>query len=105
MPDTFPMLRSVVLDATDARGLAEFYRQLLGYEYRPGDEPPPRGQPDEAGGDWLVLVDPAGAARLVVDVADGRHPPAAAPRPQRADLGRAGGPAPARPGPRRPDAP
>jgi len=64
MPDTFPMLRSVVLDATDARGLAEFYRQLLGYEYRPGDEPPPRGQPDEAGGDWLVLVDPAGAARL-----------------------------------------
>jgi hypothetical protein len=34
-----PTLRSVVLDTTDARGLAEFYRQLLGYEYRPGDEP------------------------------------------------------------------
>ena len=64
MPDTFPMLRSVVLDTTDARGLAEFYRQLLGYEYRPGDEPPPRGQPDEDGGDWLVLVDPASRARL-----------------------------------------
>src|SRR5436190_2227440 len=28
---TFPALRTVVLDATDARALAEFYRQLLGY--------------------------------------------------------------------------
>jgi hypothetical protein len=54
----------VVLDTTDARGLAEFYRQLLGYEYRPGDEPPPPGEPDAAGADWLVLVDPAGRARL-----------------------------------------
>jgi len=62
--DTFPTLRSVVLDATDARELAEFYRQLLGYEYRPGDELPAPGQPDSAGQDWLVLVDPAGKARL-----------------------------------------
>lgn len=64
MSDTFPTLRSVVLDTTDARGLAEFYRQLMGYEYRPGDDPPPPGEPDPAGGDWLVLVDPAGKARL-----------------------------------------
>jgi hypothetical protein len=64
MPDTFPTLRSVVIDTTDARGLAEFYRQLLGYEYRPGDEPPPRGEPDPAGRDWLVLVEPTGMARL-----------------------------------------
>lgn len=64
MPDTFPTLRSVVLDTTDARGLAEFYRQLLGYEYRPGDEPPPDGQADTAGPDWLVLLDPVGKARL-----------------------------------------
>lgn len=64
MSDTFPTLRSVVLDTTDARGLAEFYRQLLGYEYRPGDETPPPGDPDSAGRDWLVLVDPAGKARL-----------------------------------------
>jgi catechol 2,3-dioxygenase-like lactoylglutathione lyase family enzyme len=62
--DTFPTLRSVVLDTTDARRLAEFYRHLLGYEYRPGDEPPPRGEPDPAGRDWLVLVDPAGKVRL-----------------------------------------
>lgn len=54
-----PRLQSIVLDTTDARGLAEFYRQLLGYEYRPGDEPPAPGLPDPAGGDWLVLVDPS----------------------------------------------
>ena len=30
----FPTLRTVVLDTTDARGLAEFYRELLGYDYR-----------------------------------------------------------------------
>jgi hypothetical protein len=54
----------VVLDTTDARGLAEFYRQLLGYEYRSGDAPPAAGAPDERGQDWLVLLDPAGRARL-----------------------------------------
>jgi hypothetical protein len=68
--DTFPTLRSVVLDTTDARGLAEFYRQLLGYEYRPGDEPPPPGEPDPAGRDRLVLVDPAGRARLAFQQVD-----------------------------------
>jgi Glyoxalase-like domain len=64
MARTFPTLRSVVLDTTDARGLAEFYRQLLGYEYRPGDERPPDGEPDPKGRDWLVLLDPAGKGRL-----------------------------------------
>jgi hypothetical protein len=64
MPETHPTLRSVVLDTTDARGLAEFYRRLLGYEYRPGDERPPPGEPDPNGADWLVLVDPGGRARL-----------------------------------------
>lgn len=59
-----PILLQVVLDTTDARGLAEFYRQLLGYEYRPGDEPPPVGQPDEKGKDWLVLRHPSGAPRI-----------------------------------------
>ncbi|MEY2571304.1 MAG: hypothetical protein QOE63_1654 [Acidimicrobiaceae bacterium] len=64
MPQTFPTLRSVALDATDARGLAEFYRQLLGYDYQQGDAPPRAGEPDPAGEDWLVLLDPAGRARL-----------------------------------------
>jgi Glyoxalase-like domain len=56
----FPKLRQVVLDCTDARLLAEFYRQLLGLRYRPGDEPPLAGEPDPAGQDWLVLQDAAG---------------------------------------------
>jgi catechol 2,3-dioxygenase-like lactoylglutathione lyase family enzyme len=54
---TFPRLRQVVLDCPDARRLAEFYRRLLGLRYRAGDEPPPPGQPDPRGEDWLVLGD------------------------------------------------
>jgi hypothetical protein len=50
-----PVLRQVVLDGTDIRTLAEFYRQLLGLRYRPGDEPPAPGQPDPQGEDWLIL--------------------------------------------------
>ena len=52
MPD-FPVLMHTALDATDVRALAEFYRELLGLRYRPGDEPPL----DEG---WLVLVDEGG---------------------------------------------
>ena len=61
---TYPELRQVVLDCTDARRLAEFYRQLLGLTYRPGDEPPPDGEPDPRGQDWLVLRDRAGRPSL-----------------------------------------
>jgi catechol 2,3-dioxygenase-like lactoylglutathione lyase family enzyme len=46
------------LDATDCRGLAEFYRAFLGLRYRAGDEPPEDGSVDDAG--WLVLVDESG---------------------------------------------
>lgn len=59
-----PTLRQVVLDTTDARTLAEFYRELLELAYRPGDEPPPPGEPDEAGQDWLVLRDAPGRLQL-----------------------------------------
>ncbi len=59
-----PRLRTVVLDSIDARRLAEFYRELLGFSYRAGDEPPAIGEPDPRGEDWLVLVDPTGEARL-----------------------------------------
>jgi hypothetical protein len=62
--NTFPLLRQVVLDTTDARGLAEFYRQLLGYVYHAGDEPPTDGRADEKADDWLVIHDPAGASRI-----------------------------------------
>ncbi|KAA1426505.1 VOC family protein [Nocardioides antri] len=57
MPD-FPLLLHTAIDTTDCRGLAEFYRELLGARYRPGDEPPADGSPDDA--HWLVLLDDAG---------------------------------------------
>ncbi len=60
----YPLWRQVVLDGIDVRKLAEFYRQLLDWQYRPGDEPPAPGEPDPAGQDWLVLKDAAGAVRL-----------------------------------------
>ena len=58
----FPQLLHTALDTTDVRGLAEFYRRLLGLAYRPGDEPPADGGADDA--DWLVLVDRSGARKL-----------------------------------------
>jgi len=62
-------MSSVVLDTTDARALAEFYRQLLGLTYRTGDEPPPPGEPDPDGEDWLVLRGPGGMALAFQQVA------------------------------------
>lgn len=58
----YPQLLHTAVDTTDARALAEFYRQLLGLQYRPGDEPPADGDADEA--DWLVLVDSNGVRKL-----------------------------------------
>lgn len=72
----FPRLQNTVVDALDARAAAEFYRQLLGLVYRPGDEPPTdgadatddadaadRAEPtDDA--DWLVLLTPEGQRLL-----------------------------------------
>ena len=83
----YPQLLHTVLDTTRPRELAEFYRRLLGLRYRPGDEPPADGEPDDA--DWLVLVDadgraqarlPAGRAPGRDDVARARRPDAAARR-------------------------
>ncbi len=53
---TVPRIATVVLDATDPRRLAEFYRELFGLRYRAGDEPPGAGEPDPRGETWLVLV-------------------------------------------------
>ena len=79
----FPELLQVVLDTTDTRGLAEFYRRLLGLRYRPGDEEP---RPD--GDDWLVLRDDAGNNRLafqqVPALAEATWPEG--PRPQQLHL-------------------
>lgn len=58
----YPHLLHTVIDTTDVRALAEFYRQFLGLSYRPGDEPPADGGADHA--DWLVLVDADGGQQL-----------------------------------------
>jgi Glyoxalase-like domain len=86
----FPALRQVVLDSTGARALAEFYRQLLGLEYRPGDEPPPVGEPDPLGEDWLVLQDPSGTTRIafqqVADLPEATWPEGPVPQQLHLDL-------------------
>jgi catechol 2,3-dioxygenase-like lactoylglutathione lyase family enzyme len=64
----YPQLLHTVLDTTRPRQLAEFYRELLGLQYRPGDEPPTGGQADDA--DWLVLVDSSGARKLAFQLVD-----------------------------------
>jgi catechol 2,3-dioxygenase-like lactoylglutathione lyase family enzyme len=58
------MLRQVVLDCTDARASAEFYRRLLNLAYRPGDETPAPGEEDDRGEGWLVLQTPGGSPQL-----------------------------------------
>jgi len=67
----YPQLLHTVLDTTDVRGLAEFYRELLGLQYRAGDEPPADG-PDEP--DWLVLVADDGSRRLAFQLVDRLEP-------------------------------
>jgi hypothetical protein len=71
----FPAFRQVVLDTTDARQLAEFYRRLLGFVYRDGDEPPPAGEPDTKGRDWLVIRDPSSASLLAFQQVGALAPP------------------------------
>jgi catechol 2,3-dioxygenase-like lactoylglutathione lyase family enzyme len=61
-----PQLLQTVLDCTDPRLLAEFYRRLLGLQYRPGDEP--SGEVPDA--DWLVLVGSDGRRRLAFQQVD-----------------------------------
>ncbi|GAB3564876.1 VOC family protein [Amycolatopsis endophytica] len=57
-----PAFRQVVLDCTDPRRLAEFYRHLLGLVYRPGDE--------EGDRDWLVLRTADGIPQLAFQQVD-----------------------------------
>jgi catechol-2,3-dioxygenase len=64
----FPQILHTVLDTTDVRGLAEFYRQLLGLHYRPGDEPTHGDTAVDA--DWLVLTDAQGNRKLAFQQVD-----------------------------------
>jgi catechol 2,3-dioxygenase-like lactoylglutathione lyase family enzyme len=74
MSDEYPRIVQVVFDTPDARGLAEFYRELFGLEYRASDEPPPPGEPDENGQDWLVLRNRRGGPQLAFQRTDGVTP-------------------------------
>ena len=79
-----PTVRQVVLDCPDARALAEFYRELFGLSYRPGDEPPAAGLPDPKGQDWLVLRHADGGVGLAFQQVPGLPEPTwpEGPRPQ-----------------------
>lgn len=75
-----PLLAQVVLDTTDARRSAEFWRELLGLVYRSGHEPPRHGQDDPAGRDWLNLRAADGTPVLAFQQVD-RLTPATWPEP------------------------
>lgn len=66
MTDDYPVLRQTVIDSADPQGLAEFYRALLGYRYRPGDEPR-----DGERLDWVVLLTPSGERALAFQLVEG----------------------------------
>ncbi len=68
-----PVLLHTAIDARDCRGLAEFYRELLGLHYRPGDELPSDGSKDDA--DWLVMVDDTGNRVLSIQEKKDTSPP------------------------------
>ena len=68
---SYPVIVQTVLDTTAPRALAEFYRELFGLRYRPGDEAPDDG-PDDV--DWLVLVDAAGSRGLAFQLVDRLEP-------------------------------
>lgn len=70
-PPAVPQLLHTVLDAVDVRTEAEFWRDLLGLAYRPGDEVPDEG-PDDA--DWLVLTHPDGRRCLAIQEVDALTP-------------------------------
>ena len=67
----YPQLLHTAIDTTHCRGLAEFYRELLGLRYRPGDEPPADGDDDA---DWLVLTDADGRRVLAFQEVDRLEP-------------------------------
>jgi catechol 2,3-dioxygenase-like lactoylglutathione lyase family enzyme len=59
-----------VFDTTHARTSAEFWRQLLGLVYRSDSEPPPPGEDDPEGRDWLNLLTADGRPFLAFQQVD-----------------------------------
>ena len=70
-PPVVPQLLHTVLDAVDVRAEADFWRELLGLAYRPGDEVPASGRDDA---DWLVLTHPDGRRCLAIQGVDSLPP-------------------------------
>lgn len=66
----YPRLVNTVVDTTDARASAEFYRRLLGLVYRTGDDPS-ADQAEER--DWLVLCTPSGERVLAFQQVEQLH--------------------------------
>lgn len=69
----YPVLLHTAVDAREGRRLAEFYRHLLGLQYREGDERPADGSADDA--DWMVLVDGDGNRVLTIQEKQDTTPP------------------------------
>jgi catechol 2,3-dioxygenase-like lactoylglutathione lyase family enzyme len=70
---SYPRYLHTVLDSTEPRRLAEFYRELLGLVYRGGCEPPTDGSPDDEA-DWLVLLDRDGRRVLAIQEVERLEP-------------------------------
>lgn len=68
----YPVLLHTAIDARDSRGLAEFYRELLGLHYRPGDEPTTDGREDDDS--WLVLLDDHDSRVMAIQIKDDTRP-------------------------------
>ena len=77
MTDAHPTVLQTVLDCREPRRLADFYRDLVGYEYRSGDETPTDGE------DWLVLKPTAGDHGLAFQLNPEHVPPVWTPEPDR----------------------
>lgn len=59
-------IRQTVLDSADHRQHAEFYRRLLGAEYRPGSEPGETEEPQ-----YIEVHEPASGFGLAFQVSEG----------------------------------
>ena len=59
-----PQSAQVIIDSTNPRASAEFWRSLLGLVYREGHEPPGINEDDPVGQDWLNLLTPSGSSCL-----------------------------------------
>ena len=63
----YPVLMHTALDATDVRGLAEFYRELLGWVYRDEDH--------DSDDTWVVIKPPSGGSGLSFQLETEHEPP------------------------------